>query len=70
MRPEMRRGEAQFGREFEEARPRIPGALPMPLWPGLGICLPSRSISYPGWQTSLFGLARVKGLWGRKDAKR
>ena len=27
MKPEMRRDEAQFWREFEEARPRILGAL-------------------------------------------
>ena len=55
MKPEMRRDEELFWREFEEVRPRILGALLDPLCPDLGICLPSRSISYPEWRTSHLG---------------
>ena len=69
MKPEMRRDEAQFWREFEEARPRILGALLDAAVAGLRICPPSRASRYPEWQISLFGSARVRGLWGWKQVK-
>ncbi len=55
MKPEMRRDEAQFWREFEEVRPGILGHCSMPSQRDSGTCPTSGSISRRGWPTSRSG---------------
>ena len=62
LKPEMRRDEAQFWREFEGHEAEFSARYWTPPWWALGICRRSGSISRREWQISRFGRAPAKTL--------